>query len=191
MPRKTLCVGGRTEGDCDASMRPRPDAAENEWNSILGVMRDVPASMRPRPDAAENPVTRTGWDGSVTCFNEAAARCRGKRRHEHGRGTIFQRASMRPRPDAAENARRHRTDVAEGTASMRPRPDAAENCEYRCDRRRGDRASMRPRPDAAENAPELGRLDPRLRPASMRPRPDAAENFHQPPPCAMNICWLQ
>ena len=61
-------------------------------------------------------------------FNEAAARCRGKRTR-FGRirsGGIF--ASMRPRPDAAENpgavdAARHRS----GYASMRPRPDAAEN----------------------------------------------------------------
>ena len=34
--------------------------------------------MRPRPDAAENPCL---WKGKLTrtpCFNEAAARCRGK-----------------------------------------------------------------------------------------------------------------
>ena len=63
-----------------ASMRPRPDAAENvdvdgdkEPNSSV-------ASMRPRPDAAEN--------------------ASGLARRPAGRI-----ASMRPRPDAAENVR--------------------------------------------------------------------------------------
>ena len=41
-------------------------------------------------------------DGAGECFNEAAARCRGKHR-QAGTGTQPKRASMRPRPDAAEN----------------------------------------------------------------------------------------
>ena len=61
-----------------ASMRPRPDAAENP-DVRLGLAGALEASMRPRPDAAENAedgACRTpGGDG----FNEAAARCRGKR----------------------------------------------------------------------------------------------------------------
>ena len=36
-----------------ASMRPRPDAAENT-GEVWIVCRRVGASMRPRPDAAEN-----------------------------------------------------------------------------------------------------------------------------------------
>ena len=41
------------------------------------------ASMRPRPDAAENGETTARWNCSATRFNEAAARCRGKPlRHE-------------------------------------------------------------------------------------------------------------
>ena len=35
--------------------------------------------MRPRPDAAENRKPRTQAKTSNRCFNEAAARCRGKR----------------------------------------------------------------------------------------------------------------
>ena len=160
-----------------ASMRPRPDAAEN-----AGVEVDpccvVPASMRPRPDAAENAGRRPGPCRPRRCFNEAAARCRGKRRWRPAHAARRLVASMRPRPDAAENGvqpvavrRRH------AAASMRPRPDAAENGRKRgrlrwaaasfneaAARCRGKQrtmlaayesqvaASMRPRPDAAENA---------------------------------------
>ena len=37
-----------------ASMRPRPDAAENAQDCTIVGRVHVPASMRPRPDAAEN-----------------------------------------------------------------------------------------------------------------------------------------
>ena len=113
------------------------------------------ASMRPRPDAAENrrPARRTGQPRRG--FNEAAARCRGKRREVLWTSRPVGRpASMRPRPDAAENSRRGSVEYAAmKVASMRPRPDAAENAAPR--RRRlcpSASASMRPRPDAAENA---------------------------------------
>ena len=36
--------------------------------------------MRPRPDAAENAAPEIEADEAATGFNEAAARCRGKRR---------------------------------------------------------------------------------------------------------------
>ena len=36
------------------------------------------ASMRPRPDAAENPLERVTERRRQPSFNEAAARCRGK-----------------------------------------------------------------------------------------------------------------
>ena len=110
------------------------------------------ASMRPRPDAAENVLHADGREMTVRGFNEAAARCRGKRTF-HRRLDRRPIASMRPRPDAAENdplagGRRHRV----ARASMRPRPDAAENLDLV--EQPGTRdllASMRPRPDAAEN----------------------------------------
>ena len=61
-----------------ASMRPRPDAAENLHYPFL-IAAAATASMRPRPDAAEN---RSGspWNcpREGRSFNEAAARCRGK-----------------------------------------------------------------------------------------------------------------
>ena len=59
MPRKTRGGGGGPGERGAASMRPRPDAAEN-----VGLERvaeaDIRASMRPRPDAAEN-VTLSDW----------------------------------------------------------------------------------------------------------------------------------
>ena len=111
------------------------------------------------------------------CFNEAAARCRGKRR---ARSRV--RRPARRFNEAAARCRGKRLPVRvlgeEHEASMRPRPDATENSG-------GDgslgavsaAASMRPRPDAAENVVRLlpHRGDGA---ASMRPRPDAAENEH-------------
>ena len=80
MPRKTSRVSVRWNMFITASMRPRPDAAENAINAVL--RGDQPAaSMRPRPDAAENA-------------------------NLDDRRPIRRIASMRPRPDAAENARR-------------------------------------------------------------------------------------
>ena len=53
MPRKTSVLDGPLEGPAGASMRPRPDAAENEKLATdHRALQD--ASMRPRPDAAEN-----------------------------------------------------------------------------------------------------------------------------------------
>ena len=46
-----------------ASMRPRPDAAENA-TIFCGDPGPWKASMRPRPDAAENPTTaKAGFSG--------------------------------------------------------------------------------------------------------------------------------
>ena len=101
MPRKTLTGKRIAEQVSYASMRPRPDAAENGGDGHQLGRRDV-ASMRPRPDAAEN------------------AR---QRRAEK----VSYRASMRPRPDAAENAGDAGAAALVTAASMRPRPDAAEN----------------------------------------------------------------
>ena len=60
-------------------MRPRPDAAEN-GNRAKARDEARVASMRPRPDAAENLLVGCAAAGSRNRFNEAAARCRGKRR---------------------------------------------------------------------------------------------------------------
>ena len=86
-----------------ASMRPRPDAAENRGVEVQRV-RAIRASMRPRPDAAENPLSAdTPRTAQWTRFNEAAARCRGKPGRNRLRRRARRSASMRPRPDAAEN----------------------------------------------------------------------------------------
>ena len=54
MPRKTPRAARGSRPDLPvASMRPRPDAAENELEP-RDVHVAVAASMRPRPDAAEN-----------------------------------------------------------------------------------------------------------------------------------------
>ena len=185
-----------------ASMRPRPDAAENKYPTSHPNLDYLSASMRPRPDAAENRTRtssrsrrrparfneaaarcrgkRTSWSQSRNTrpgFNEAAARCRGKRPQGCELGVRANDASMRPRPDAAENTETlMMIGFVPSLASMRPRPDAAENADGRLEIDDTIVASMRPRPDAAENLRD-GRLhgSPPI-PASMRPRPDAAEN---------------
>ena len=155
--------------------------------------------MRPRPDAAENLRGHRGSAARRQCFNEAAARCRGKRltllrirwgtdgfneaaarcrgkRPDTPPSPGRRPASMRPRPDAAENQAFDGIKQWGYTASMRPRPDAAENPPRHRARQPGhDHASMRPRPDAAENAHEHP-AEAESGQASMRPRPDAAEN---------------
>ena len=45
---------------------------------ILDPPKEATASMRPRPDAAENPRADRADLRATHCFNEAAARCRGK-----------------------------------------------------------------------------------------------------------------
>ena len=77
MPRKTWEELEEAGVRPEASMRPRPDAAENPPRGRCTCGRRE-ASMRPRPDAAEN------------------AGFRGPEPEKEG-------ASMRPRPDAAEN----------------------------------------------------------------------------------------
>ena len=60
-------------------------------------------------------------------FNEAAARCHGKRPRRREDDPDGGRASMRPRPDATENFGFGKEAVPPLRASMRPRPDATEN----------------------------------------------------------------
>ena len=60
-------------------------------------------------------------------FNEAAARCRGKRHDAGGSERETDDTSMRPRLDAAENPREAEAEADDEATSMRPRLDAAEN----------------------------------------------------------------
>ena len=125
MPRKTPCLARQVDLMTNASMRPRPDAAENV-RFPHGGGGETLASMRPRPDAAENARRRTAAAAAVRRFNEAAARCRGKR------AARWPRRSPRPRFNEAAARCRGKRALAlaadQGAdASMRPRPDAAEN----------------------------------------------------------------
>ena len=58
--------------------------------------------MRPRPDATENTAGCAQGLCASGCFNEAAARCHGKRPRPE-KFFCADPASMRPRPDATEN----------------------------------------------------------------------------------------
>ena len=78
MPRKTGTARGCAASRCRASMRPRPDAAENLNRNVRWKHALLTASMRPRPDAAENSCNRFALSQVTLGFNEAAARCRGK-----------------------------------------------------------------------------------------------------------------
>ena len=127
MPRKTEAVERLRARGPVASMRPRPDAAENSNRAPCAGWRRRRASMRPRPDAAENGSRARGGAGRGPRFNEAAARCRGKPLHWTFNEAAAGRASMRPRPDAAENDLSRPENRERVEASMRPRPDAAEN----------------------------------------------------------------
>ena len=85
--------------DQQASMRPRPDAAENGAEGSLRLGNEG-ASMRPRPDAAENAPSRPRCPEDGHRFNEAAARCRGKRRRpapDPSAATSFNEAAARCR----------------------------------------------------------------------------------------------
>ena len=100
MPRKTDRDPHRAGTAC-ASMRPRPDATENE-ELLRAEPAEPKASMRPRPDATENRVAHVEVVPGLT-------------------------ASMRPRPDATENKYSSCFWHRRQKASMRPRPDATEN----------------------------------------------------------------
>ena len=156
-------------------MRPRPDAAENSAVRIRND-RQACASMRPRPDAAENGRIAASARGIGMRFNEAAARCRGKR---CGQGYCFYVSSSFN--EAAARCRGKRpttptTPTVQYEASMRPRPDAAENASDSPARpsaaRRFNEAAARCRGKRVHGSDRSGRFL-----ASMRPRPDAAENL--------------
>ena len=79
MPRKTGACRLRNLERRDASMRPRPDAAENAAGrcpASTGRARFNEAAARCRGKHSQPNPNRSR---SFRCFNEAAARCRGKR----------------------------------------------------------------------------------------------------------------
>ena len=86
MPRKTSTRDGRAVEDFLASMRPRPDAAENPYRSGTSAnvnqgFNEAAARCRGKPGHVDINV------GHLTSFNEAAARCRGKRSKRGSWGT--------------------------------------------------------------------------------------------------------
>ena len=111
MPRKTARARAAHGLGAWASMRPRPDAAENRGHDAPARPADVrfneaAARCRGKPETTTSSPSR--WRG----FNEAAARCRGKPQNIAVDNAIVQGASMRPRPDAAENPSRSPHDRA-------------------------------------------------------------------------------
>ena len=103
MPRKTARCSrrGRRASACFNEAAARCRGKLDSTLEVPGVL-DA-ASMRPRPDAAENHAPSVQVDLYLCGFNEAAARCRGKHQQQAGAEEAEGRASMRPRPDAAEN----------------------------------------------------------------------------------------
>ena len=99
--------------------------------------------------------------GALSHFNEAAARCRGKRKVELPE-PVGRHTSMRPRLDAAENAvdastvNRQPAYFNEAAARCRGKPPLRHSSGIRTP------TSMRPRLDAAENIQTLvlGRPEP-------------------------------
>ena len=87
----------------------------------------IEASMRPRPDAAENAASPRSAACQMRCFNEAAARCRGKPAASPSgcpaAAPRFNEAAARCRGKRVKVM----SDYQPRDASMRPRPDAAEN----------------------------------------------------------------
>ena len=110
MPRKTK----RTRcGTPKGAVCFNEAAARCRGKLPVGILLDPPyltASMRPRPDAAENCGLHRPGSGRDAGFNEAAARCRGKLPGNERAEPPISRASMRPRPDAAENCAFGRED---------------------------------------------------------------------------------
>ena len=178
MPRKTAAPPAPAAPAAPASMRPRPDAAEN---SGLEDRRGRAApgfnEAAARCRGKRWPEERIGsWSA---CFNEAAARCRGKQ----PRATATRRPPRCSFNEAAARCRGKRPGdhehrpAAPVQASMRPRPDAAENILQA--RRREERGVPGFNEAAARcrGKPESIRIpSSAARSASMRPRPDAAEN---------------
>ena len=130
--------------------------------------------MRPRPDAAENARRRGRAASGRTRFNEAAARCRGKRIWPAAptrRRRRFNEAAARCRGKLSGSPRGPRTSPCfneaaarcRGKLPPRPRPPAGTKCFNEA----AARCRGKPTPVTAAGTAAV---------ASMRPRPDAAEN---------------
>ena len=119
-------------------------------------------------------------------FNEAPAKCRGKHVAIHHFGQGGELASMRPQRNAGENRQAVPVQPVRRRASMRPQRNAGEN---RCPplvERTDDVASMRPQRNAGENFAGTARKRESYWVASMRPQRNAGENVVaglQPPRC--------
>ena len=204
MPRKTTSFAATAMRREKASMRPRPDAAENVGVGARDARRHRRASMRPRPDAAENLLAgryarrRVGASmrprpdaaenarrsSTISCwyfrFNEAAARCRGKPRP-------FPPTRFPAPPRFNEAAARCRGKPTPTRAAPRRLParfnEAAARCRGKpspCPARaarsiRFNEAAARCRGKPMQRYGHIDRVH-----ASMRPRPDAAENIAIP-----------
>ena len=181
-----------------ASMRPRPDAAENKrWHERCVAAEE--ASMRPRPDAAENDSAPAAGSRCTASFNEAAARCRGKRASSPSApfpGPCFNEAAARcrgKRRSSRRASRRARPSFNEAAARCRGKPvgrrwwsGIARSFNEAAARCRGKPAQNNRATITASSFNEAAaRCRGKLRHgpstcrgpcASMRPRPDAAEN---------------
>ena len=77
MPRKTPRDPHRRAAADLASMRPRPDAAENP-TPAPATPAGTPGFNEAAARCRGKPRIRVKSAGDARCFNEAAARCRGK-----------------------------------------------------------------------------------------------------------------
>ncbi len=167
-----------------ASMRPQRNAGENRRNS-RSERAAARASMRPQRNAGENDRRRDHHGRPGACFNEAPAKCRGKRtpcimpmrcasrfneapakcrgkRMERIRQVLPEEASMRPQRNAGENEDRRRGVRPPRAASMRPQRNAGENPVVQVAGRPTDQhASMRPQRNAGENLAASSSADSR------------------------------
>ena len=172
-----------------ASMRPRPDAAENGEGG--GIEMSTPGFNEAAARCRGKLRLARRCESHSRSFNEAAARCRGK---PAGRGCQRSRrapASMRPRPDAAENgccrgpARQPAPSFNEAAARCRGKRRVWTGCSVsrQCFNEAAARCRGKPGAPGLRGTPEAD--------ASMRPRPDAAENREQPPALRMAPLTLQ
>ena len=133
------------------------------------------ASMRPQRNAGENHLPHLFCPLAENGFNEAPAKCRGKRRICN-LGERGWKASMRPQRNAGENSVEIGIEDIVLPASMRPQRNAGENSAILDLLRPTERASMRPQRNAGENVLPPGKAPSSTR-ASMRPQRNAGENI--------------
>ena len=149
MPGKTRWRSASARRSMPASMRPQRNAGENQAGLKGGILlplasmrpqrnagenlppppryAQVPiASMRPQRNAGENAPLRIGPSPKIGGFNEAPAKCRGKRKMSALQPSATQRfneapAKCRGKPDMPQ------VRWPTAAASMRPQRNAGEN----------------------------------------------------------------